>query len=109
MVAATIGYTGALATPRRNRTTVSETIAPAADAAISAGENPVRKVSRPQVTAMSASARRGPYHWPKSPPGICSSAYAKLKLPRIQPSSALLKPNSSRMLGSATDRLLRSR
>ena len=40
--------------------TIRDTIAPVADAAMSAGTKPVSSVSTPQDKAMNVSARRGP-------------------------------------------------
>ena len=57
---AVIGNSGALLAPSRTRTTIRETIAPVADAAMSEGMKPVRSVSTPQDKAMYVSARRGP-------------------------------------------------
>ena len=61
----------------------------AADAAISAGAKPVRKVNTPQATVITVSARLSPKRSPKAPPGIWKTVYDRLKPNRIQPSSAL--------------------
>src|SRR5262245_54387757 len=67
---AATGNIGALATPIRNRTTISDTSAPVAEAANSAGANPDTAVSTPQAMAASASARRGPPRSPYTPVGL---------------------------------------
>jgi hypothetical protein len=106
-VPAWIGKIGACVAPTKRRTTTSETRTPVAEAAIRLGAKPVNQVSTPQVIVMLPSASRGPSFSPKMPPGTCRNVYVTLNAPRIQPSSALVNPNSVRMLGAAYDKALR--